>query len=75
MRVNVITNLTGFPFGTANAKRINLIGKSILASGFDYRVLTNSIQINKYNTKIKGTIEGITFEYLHQKQLKGNLNI
>ncbi len=75
MRVNVITNLTGFPFGTANAKRISLIGKSILASGIECRVYTNSIQINKYNTKIKGTANGINFEYLHHKQLSKKLNI
>jgi glycosyltransferase involved in cell wall biosynthesis len=74
MRVIVVTSLTGFPFGTANAKRINLIGKSILAAGYEFHVLTNSIQVNKYNIKTKGVNDGISFEYLHQKSLNGNLS-
>lgn len=74
MRVIVITSLTGFPFGTANAKRINLIGKSILSAGYKYHVLTNSIQINKYNRKTKGINDGISFEYLHRKSLKRDLS-
>ncbi len=74
MKVNLITSLSGFPYGTANAKRISLIGKSILASGHEFKVFTNSIQYNEFNTKLNGENEGISFEYLHQKHLTGKLN-
>lgn len=74
MRVNLITIQSGFPFGTANAKRINLLGKAIIASGNSFRVFTNSIEFNKFNSMLKGDHEGIPFEYLHQRQIKSGLS-
>ncbi len=74
MRVNLITIQSGFPFGTANAKRINLLGKAIIASGNSFRVFTNSIEFNKFNSILKGEYEGIQFEYLHRKQIKNGLS-
>lgn len=74
MRVNLITIQSGFPFGTANAKRINLLGKAIIASGNSFRVFTNSIEYNKFNSMLKGDYEGIPFEYLHQRQIKSGLS-
>ncbi len=74
MRVNLITGLSGFPFGTANAKRIGLIGKAILASGNEFRVYTNGIQYNEFNTNSSGIYQEISYEYLHRKVLKTNLS-
>jgi glycosyltransferase involved in cell wall biosynthesis len=74
MKVNLITIQSGFPFGTANAKRINLLGKAIIASGNSFRVFTNSIEFNKFNSMLKGDHEGIPFEYLHQRQIKSGLS-
>jgi glycosyltransferase involved in cell wall biosynthesis len=74
MRVNLITNLSGFPYGTATAKRINLVGKSILNSDIEFHVYTNGIQFDPYNTEVKGTHEGIPFEYLHEKSISKRLN-
>lgn len=74
MRVNLITIQSGFPFGTANAKRINLLGKAIIASGISFRVYTNSIVYNIFNSKVQGVYDGIPYQYLHRKQMKNGLS-
>lgn len=74
MRINLITDLSGFPNGTATAKRINLLGKSLLSSGFVFKVFTNGIQFDPYNTKIEGYVDEIFFEYLHKKYITKKLS-
>lgn len=67
MSINLITNLSGYPNGTATAKRIKLIGKAIQASGTVFRVLTNSVYYNELNVESEGMHQNISFQYLHKQ--------
>ena len=74
MREHLITSITGYPYGTATAKRVNLIGKSIKASGIEFRVLTNYIQHNQFNTNSEGIHQDIYFQYLHKRYINENMS-
>ncbi|GAB3912977.1 hypothetical protein GCM10028803_56530 [Larkinella knui] len=65
MNINLITNVTGFPHGTATAKRINMIGKALIDSNNTFSVYTNCLTHNKYNNEPLGIYNGINFRYLH----------
>jgi glycosyltransferase involved in cell wall biosynthesis len=67
MVINLVTDITGFPFGTAPAKRIIMLGKSIANSGVTFKVFTNTLINNEYNRESEGVYNSIYFKYLHGK--------
>jgi glycosyltransferase involved in cell wall biosynthesis len=64
MRVNLFTNLTGFPKGTATANRIRMIGKSIQLSSIPFVVYTNYVKYEPDNDEKEGVDDEIRFNYL-----------
>lgn len=65
MNIYLITNQTGFPFGTAAAKRVKMIGKALIQSGNDFSIFTNDLSHNPFNINPEGVCEDIRFRYLH----------
>lgn len=66
MNVHLVTSITGFPNGTAAAKRIKMIGKAFQLSGHNFDVYTNTLSDNNLNQSVTGSFEQIKFEYLHK---------
>jgi glycosyltransferase involved in cell wall biosynthesis len=65
LRIHLITYLSGFPFGTAAANRIYMMGKAIMESGNEFRVYTNNIFSDDLNEETNGIYKGIPFRNLH----------
>ena len=65
MQVILITDSTGFPKGTATAKRILMIGRALAEVGVDFSVLTNYFSHGESNDISVGKHKGIRFRYLH----------
>jgi len=65
INIHLITHLTGFPYGTAAAHRIRMVGKALLNSGCSFKVYTNNIFVNKLNNDSQGIFEGIPYVNLH----------
>lgn len=65
MNVNVLTNISGYPNGTAAAKRVKMIGKALIEAGLKFSVYTNTLTPNIFNQHSSGSFDGIYFEYLH----------
>jgi glycosyltransferase involved in cell wall biosynthesis len=54
----------GFPVGQANTNRMACIGRAIVEGGSRFLLWQFGTSPNKFNTKRKGTWNGIEFEYL-----------
>lgn len=54
----------GFPFGTASAKRIRLIGRCLVSGGIPFHVWHIGPSSFEENKQKSGEYEGLTFEYL-----------
>lgn len=65
MNIYLVTNTTGFPNGTAAAKRIRMLGRAIIASGSSFSIFTGVLKHNQYNIKPAGSIDNIYYKYLH----------
>jgi glycosyltransferase involved in cell wall biosynthesis len=65
LNINLITYLSGFPYGTATANRILMLGKAIINAGYSFNVYTNNIFVDKLNKDKTGIYEGIPFINLH----------
>jgi glycosyltransferase involved in cell wall biosynthesis len=73
INIHLITHLTGFPYGTAAANRILMLGKALLNSGCFFKVYTNNIFVNTLSNDSQGIFEGIPFVNLHgATRLKNN---
>jgi len=65
MHIHLFTDITGFPFGTAAASRIRMIGKSLSLVDVSFTIYTSTIVYNKFNILQYGTFENIEYYYLH----------
>ena len=65
MNIHLITSITGFPNGTAAAKRIKMIAKVFQLSGHYFDVYTNVLVDASLNKSGYGCSEFIRFRYLH----------
>lgn len=66
MNIYLVTGSTGFPYGTATANRIRMIGKAFIAGGYTFNVLINTVINNKLNIKTFGNIDNINYYYLNK---------
>jgi len=57
----------GFPSGPATANRILYIGQSFVEGGIPFTVWHYGLSPTKFNTHVKGEINGIRYEYLSGK--------
>jgi glycosyltransferase involved in cell wall biosynthesis len=66
INIHLITHLTGFPYGTAAAHRIRMIGKALIDSGCSFKVYTDCIFVDTLNIDSHGIFEGIPYINLHR---------
>jgi glycosyltransferase involved in cell wall biosynthesis len=64
MNIFLVTDITGFPYGTAAANRIMMMGKAFIEGGNTFTVLTNTPYYNALNKAVKGQSESINYKYL-----------
>ena len=62
----------GFPFGSATAVRIGMIGKALQRTGIDFRLLHCGPSPSPLNTSRSGVHEGIPYEYTTVLRRPGN---
>ena len=63
-RIHCVCGGFGFPFGTASTKRVMLMGRALHAVGVPFHVWHIGSSSYPENTEKKGTIHGLSWEYL-----------